>query len=131
MKLVQEVPRFEKMPLKIVEEIMSVCTIESYRDGTRIIEQGDDADCMYFVKRGALIVEIDGIGQVSTLQIGQFFGERALFEEDQDVRTASVVANGDVELLVLHKDDFTVLLEDFPEFGQDVLLAKTYNYVDA
>ena len=130
--LVKEVPLFKNLPLKIAEEILSLCKKEIYSAGTLIIEQGDEADCMYFIKSGKLDVLLRGVGHIATLAAGKFMGERALFEEDQDVRTASVYASkdGEVELLALYKDDFIVLLEDFPAFAREVENTSVDHYID-
>ena len=131
--LVKEVPLFKNLALKIAEEILSLCKKEVYSAGALIIEQGDEADCMYFIKSGNLDVSLRGVGHVATLSAGKFMGERALFEEDQDVRTASVHASsdGEVVLLALYKDDFTVLLEDFPAFAREVdSISGSLAYID-
>jgi CRP-like cAMP-binding protein len=131
--LVKEVPLFEQLPLKIAEEIIALCSKRRYGRGELVIEQGDEADCMFFIKAGTVDVVLAKEGHVATMRPGQFFGERALFEDDQDVRTASVLASagGDVDLLVLEKDDFVVLLEDFPAFAREVdALSGSLQYVE-
>ena len=130
--LVKQVPLFKNLPLKIAEEILALCKKEEHSAGSLIIEQGDEADCMYFIKSGNLDVTLRGVGHVATMTAGKYFGERTLFEEDQDVRTASVSAakDSEVQLLTLYKDDFTVLLEDFPAFAREVENTTADHYID-
>ena len=126
-------PLFKNLPLKIAHEILALCKKCSYGRGELVIEQGDEADCMFFIKTGTVDVVLKNKGQVATMGPGQFFGERALFEDDQDVRTASVLASdeGDVHLLMLEKDDFIVLLEDFPAFAREVdSVSGGLSYID-
>ncbi|MDX1333886.1 MAG: cyclic nucleotide-binding domain-containing protein [Robiginitalea sp.] len=78
-----------------------------YKDGEIIIKQGTRGNCLYVVQEG--IVEIihetpDGDVKVAELGKTEFFGEMGLFEED--VRSCTVRALGDVKILTIDKRNF-------------------------
>ena len=54
---------------------------QQLQPGTTVCKQGDIGDCMYFIDKGKLDVFVDGLGQVSDLGAGDFFGELALLYE--------------------------------------------------
>ena len=78
-----------------------------YKDGETIIKQGTVGDCVYVIQKGKVevISEKDGKEiKVAELDEKEFFGEMALFEKD--VRSCTVRALGDVNILTLDKKNF-------------------------
>lgn len=79
-----------------------------YADGEAIVSQGQTGNCMYVVQQGSVQVLRETDGQEVPLAMvheGGFFGEMALFGEDE--RTATVRARG--EATVLTVDQHTLL----------------------
>ena len=105
----------------------------SYEDGQAIVKQGDPADALYFIKTGKVHVliktdsEEEGLGhKVAELKSGDFFGENAVSGEAKPTRAASIVAEGDVDMLKLTSEDFAETIGDLAEalkynFNQKVL----------
>jgi CRP/FNR family cyclic AMP-dependent transcriptional regulator len=78
-----------------------------YRDGEIIVRQGDRGDHMYIIQTGQAEVLQEKEGQevrLAVLSEGDIFGEMALFE--QEVRSATVRALGDVRVLIVDKINF-------------------------
>lgn len=74
-----------------------------------IVSQNERGDAFYIVKSGQVLVMKDG-AVLRTIGKNDYFGERSvLFNE---VRTASVVAEGEVECWVLHRPDFLSIIDD-------------------
>lgn len=68
--------------------------------GEKVFSEGDNADVMYLVIGGKVLISIDRSGSsvpVAELTKGQIFGEMALL--NQDIRNATASALEDVELL--------------------------------
>jgi glutaminase len=85
--------------------------------GTRIIERGAPARELYCIVRGRVSVVVDGLGtddrrRLSTLGPGRSFGEEVLFAKGH--RTTDVIADTDVEVLVLPIDAIDDLLTTEP-----------------
>ena len=94
------------------------------RQWAEIVRIGDPGDAMYLILEGELRVRImvDGKEKIlTTLGVGEFFGEIALF--DHGARSADVVANLDSKLLKVGSDAFDRLIVDAPELAAPILHA--------
>ncbi|MBF0343418.1 MAG: cyclic nucleotide-binding domain-containing protein [Nitrospirae bacterium] len=80
--------------------------------GEVVIEEGRQADATYIVKKGAALVDIAGLGSIP-LTTGDMFGELSIFTGEPI--TASVRADGALEVYVISKPMITDLLNTIPE----------------
>lgn len=85
-------------------------------EGTDICREGEPATSMFVIAQGSVQVYFtDPNGNrvdLAKLAEGDFFGEFALFEGG--VRKASVSANEETELLELSKENFDLVVSEFP-----------------
>lgn len=96
-----------------VGKIADVVQLKSYDAGTKIIRQGEKGTTFYIIFKGTVKVIENGT-RVNTLQSGQFFGERALFETEET--TANVIAEeGGTSCLTINRFDFKQLIGNIPE----------------
>ena len=89
-----------------------------YANGEDIVRQGDVGNCMYVIQQGqaeVLLKKEDKQFCVALLEEGDFFGEMALF--DQEVRSATVRAKGDVRALTLEKRNFLRRIHEDPSLA--------------
>lgn len=89
-----------------------------YADGEVIVRQGEVGNCMYVIQGGQVEVLLrkgDSDICVAVLGDGDFFGEMALF--DQEVRSATVRARGEVRLLTLEKKSFLRRIHEDPSLA--------------
>jgi len=81
--------------------------------GERVIQQGDDGDCMYMLETGSVDC-LKKVGDdekvVKTCDSGEVFGELALLYNC--ARAASVVATEDGTLWVLDRETFNFIVKD-------------------
>lgn len=98
-------------------EIGSRVTTLQLPAGAWLFRQGEPGDSLYVVRSGSLeaVVETPDPGVVRVLSRGAIVGELALLTES--VRSASVRARRDSELLELTRRDFAELLATRPEFA--------------
>jgi voltage-gated potassium channel len=104
--LVANVPFFEALPAARIAEIAGVLHSQLAMPRETIVQQGDPADCMYFIVEGQ--VEVKLMERSVFLGEGDFFGEIALLTES--TRTATVIAATTTQLLVLRVDEFRQIL---------------------
>jgi CRP-like cAMP-binding protein len=78
--------------------------------GTVLAQQGTPARQAFVIVSGEAKVEIDG-RQIATLGAGDAFGEMALLSRPVGLRSATVTATTDLELLVLEPRSFSTLME--------------------
>jgi CRP/FNR family cyclic AMP-dependent transcriptional regulator len=93
-----------------------------YPDGTIIVRQGEVGNCMYVIQEGEVEVLLrkgDTDVRVALLHEGDFFGEMAIF--DQDVRSATVRARGEVRILTLEKRNFLRRIHEDPSLAFRIL----------
>jgi len=86
-----------------------------YRNKEIIVQQNDVGDCMYVIQSGEVEVLQSKNGNEVRLAIigqGDFFGEMAIFE--QEVRSATVRARGEVRLLTIDKKNFLRRIHEDP-----------------
>ncbi len=89
---------------------------EKIKDGETIVEEGTWAFYAYILKSGKakVLKNIDDRPVlIRTLSTGDVFGEMAFLGGVK--RTASVVADGDVEVEIISKDAFMDALDQLPE----------------
>ena len=93
-----------------------------YHDGEIIVRQGEQGNCMYVLQKGEVEVLLrDGDKELclAVLGEGDFFGEMGLFE--QEVRSASVRALGEVRALTVDKKTFLRKVHEDPSMAFNIL----------
>lgn len=91
----------------------------SLRCGEFLFREGDDADALYIVERGALRI-MSGSTVYETVQTGGIVGEMAIIDEGMP-RSASVIAGTYAELIKIDASQFTALIANEPEFALMVM----------
>jgi MFS family permease len=108
----RQVPAIAMLPHKTVEEMASRVQLERVADGEVIVHEGERGDRLFIIKTGEALVAARGAGQrdvsVATLGKSDYFGEIALLRDVP--RTATVRAQGEVELYSLERAAFQELL---------------------
>lgn len=108
----KQVPNFNKKDDQILQHIGNLLRKEFFNANEVIVRQGDRGDKFYIIRVGTVTVSKNNKGIIGILERGQFFGERALLEED--CRQATVTANNPgVECLTLTREEFLQHFLDF------------------
>jgi MFS family permease len=101
--LLRAIDLFAPLPQPILESLAQATKTVRLAPGEEIFRQGDLGDRYYVVAEGEVEVVADG-RVVNVTGPGGYFGEIALLRDVP--RTATVRANGEVELLALDREDF-------------------------
>jgi CRP-like cAMP-binding protein len=94
-----------------------VASEEFYPKDSVIIEEGTLGDWVYVILEGSAKVRKktpEGLVTVDTLKEGDVFGEMGFLEGGKKMRSASVIASGDVWLGVLDGEKLTRDFEQIP-----------------
>ena len=97
-----------------------IASEETYPDKAVIIEEGNKGNWVYVVLKGKVKVTqrtAKGTVTIETLKEGDIFGEMALFEIGEESRTASVIADGPVEVGLL---DNELLIHEFESLSSQL-----------
>jgi CRP/FNR family transcriptional regulator, cyclic AMP receptor protein len=91
--------------------------------GKVVVSEGATGREFYLILEGQAIVRRGG-RRVAMLGPGQYFGELSLL--DRGPRTATVVADTDMNLLVLGQREFSTILEAVPTVSHKLLEAMAH-----
>ena len=97
----------------------------AYGAGAVIVRQGDEGDTFFIIKSGEVRCTIRGDAEsveVARYKAGDFFGERALVNNER--RAATVTAVTDVVCLYLNREAFALLLGPF----EDIFRRRVQGY---
>ncbi len=112
-ELLARVPLLADLDPGELERIAQVAIPRSFPKGARVFHEGDESDACYVIREGEVRVtreHSDGRAiALATLGPGELVGELAML--DGGVRSASVEALSDVELLAVSAGDMRGLLE--------------------
>jgi CRP-like cAMP-binding protein len=111
-------PVFEGVPPEARMALAEKFQLQSYEDGTVVVKEGEAGNIFYLIRSGHVKVSTRGMGHqgdpvaLGKMGEGSFFGEVSLLTDKP--RTATVVADGPLELMELTRDDFKAIVADYP-----------------
>jgi len=124
-ELLRSVPLFTDLEQGELERFSQVAVPRSFPAATRVFHEGDHSDACYIVRSGSFRVtreHSDGRAiTLATLGPGDIFGELAML--DGEVRSASVEALSDGELLALPAGEVRSLLGRHPDITVKLIAA--------
>lgn len=109
--LIESVPLFSSLDNYEKMNVADALQSRTYADGEVVLNQGDDADCMYFVEEGEVSITIkkgDESVEVKRCTKGSYFGELALLTHKP--RAATATAKGKSKFAVLEVGAFERLM---------------------
>lgn len=113
-KILKELFVFRGLTPLELTQFNKILKTRKVKAGEVVIAEGEEGDAMFIIKAGEFEV-CKGKGErkkiLARLHPGEHFGEMALI--DRLPRSASVVAVSDGELLVIPKEPFLKILEEF------------------
>lgn len=112
------VPLFGELPIDLLTQVAQAAETVAVGAGEMLFRQGDRGETLYIVRSGRLEVLVDD-EIVRVHGRGEAFGELALLSGG--VRTASVRARRDSDLLALHREEFDRLLDTEPAFSRALI----------
>ena len=114
--LLEKIPLFSSASQDFIKEISGALKPQVVTPREALFKAGDPAKALFFVVQGELeVVSGDESRLLSTLATGDFFGEIALFSQDN--RSATVRAKTYCDLYRLEKDDFDAVVKHFPDIA--------------
>jgi serine/threonine protein phosphatase PrpC/CRP-like cAMP-binding protein len=117
-QVLSQMPLFRQLDEREMLRVLQVTEVEPYKDGERVITEGERGECLYIVLDGQVRV-IRGETEVKTLSVGEHFGEMALIRSQP--RSASVESVGNSELLQIRRADFFEILRSQPRIAVKLL----------
>jgi CRP-like cAMP-binding protein len=107
-RLLSQVPLLTSLEPSKRSWLAKGMNLRTYLPGDTIIREGDSGESFYIIEQGECVVTSLGVGELTRLRRGEFFGELALLRDAK--RNASVWAGTDVRVLELARPDFDRLI---------------------
>lgn len=119
----QRVELFHSLTDEELSELAQELSVAPFVRGEALTRQGAQAHWLYIMTKGdaEVRVAIDGNNltqHVATLHAGDFFGEMGMMTGEP--RSATVIAETDVECYRLDKESFNKVLRRRPELAEDI-----------
>jgi CRP/FNR family cyclic AMP-dependent transcriptional regulator len=123
------VPLFEGLTKKQLKKVTDLADVARFMGGATLVKHGEIGDSFYVVLTGQAKVVANG-RTLNHLLPGDHFGEISLL--DGGPRTASVVAETEMTLVIITQKDFLALLAKDPEITMCLLegMARTVRRLD-
>lgn len=106
LRILQSVELLSQLEKPDFLRLCDVLRLEQYSKGSTIIKEGETGHRFYIIKFGVVDVLKEG-KQIASLSRGEYFGEMSLLSNEP--RTATVKAQGEVELFTLGRETFEEL----------------------
>lgn len=108
-ELIRRVPLFAMLTPAQVDSLAANVGKQRIKKGVNIVDQGANSNALHLILAGrAHVVMTDSKGReviLATLKAGDYIGEMSLI--DNEPHSATVVADTQMDLLILGRDDFT------------------------
>jgi CRP/FNR family cyclic AMP-dependent transcriptional regulator len=104
-----------------VENFLRHCQRKSYKAKGVVLEQGAASDTLYLILDGSVSVMVEDESEpghmlvVAYLNPGDFVGEMGLFDDEEQVRSAMVVAKTQCEVAEISYERFHQVRGQFPD----------------
>jgi CRP/FNR family cyclic AMP-dependent transcriptional regulator len=117
-----KVKMFSSLNRRELARVSKAANVVSVKSGTEIVTAGTMGEEFYMILSGKAAVRRSG-RKVAELGPGDYFGEMALL--DSGPRSATVVADGDVTLVVIGQREFMGVLDETPEVARKLLVSMS------
>ncbi|MCS5646217.1 MAG: Crp/Fnr family transcriptional regulator [Candidatus Marinimicrobia bacterium] len=122
-ELLQSVALFWDLSEEELGYISQKMIARHYETGKFIfLEDSEGEQCFFVVQGSVKVTRLSKDGReviLAMLNEGEFFGEMALL--DGESRSANVIALEETEVLTLNREDFLVVLHDYPQIAIQLL----------
>ena len=122
-ELLQSVALFWDLSEEELGYISEKMIARKYEPGKFIfLEDSEGEQCVFVVLGSVKVTRLSKDGReviLAMLNEGDFFGEMALL--DGEARSANVIALEETEVLTLNREDFLVVLHDYPQIAIQLL----------
>jgi CRP-like cAMP-binding protein len=122
------VPLFASLSKKDLQRVAKASDEVTIEAGRTLVEQGRTGHEFFLILEGKAVVRRNN-RKIADLGTGQYFGELSIL--DRGPRSASVVANTQMRVLVLGQREFVGVLDSIPGMAYKILTTMAQRLRDA
>lgn len=131
-RLVRGMDLFKPLKDDRIRELCSHLGHGTFARGETIVREGEKGDSLFLLMSGSVEVffqddEDGSLDRIGRIEPGDFFGELSLLTGEP--RSATVIAETDVEVLIIEKHDLVPILESQPDIVGKLSLALAQRQV--
>ncbi len=115
------IPIFSPLSDDELERLAVASKERVFAPGEAIVRRGQEGNSMFVIRRGTVDVQVlqgDEVHTINTLRESDYFGEMSLLTGE--LRTATVVATSETEVIQINKSGLKPIFEANPELVQSV-----------
>jgi CRP/FNR family transcriptional regulator, cyclic AMP receptor protein len=116
----QNVKMFSSLNKKELNLVSRAADVVRVKAGTELVTEGTTGHEFYLILEGSATVRRGG-KKVASLGSGNYFGEMALL--DRGPRSATIVADTDMEVAVIGQREFMGVLDEVPPVAHKLLVS--------
>lgn len=117
-EVLSKMPLFQRLAERELLRVMQVAEVVRYEEGQHVVREGERGDELFIVLEGRVHIT-RGDAVLSEVGPGEHFGEMALIRSMP--RSATVTAQEESQLIVLHRRDFFDILRKETELAVKLL----------
>jgi CRP-like cAMP-binding protein len=120
-QFLSETGLFQQIPEEARTHLAGAARVHGVQAGDTIFRRGDEGDSFFVVARGKVSITLElpqGAQEVSTLQVGDFFGEIAMMTRSR--RTATVTGVEETVALEFPADEILPLCRQHAKFKERI-----------
>jgi CRP-like cAMP-binding protein len=106
--VLKRIPFLRNLPVGKVQEFLNIAEWHSFKEGEYIIREGTRGDTFFIIVSGSASIMTKGLDRSKRIGAFEYFGEVALLTNSN--RTADIVADTDVETLLIRKNKFLAFI---------------------
>jgi len=110
---------FQNASPRAIETFRQLMKSQHFKPGEPIFTYHDKSSEIYFIRKGSIKIILplhnEMVYHIATFTRGDFFGDMAFL--DKSVRSADAIAEDEVDLFILSRDEFDLTLQNFPEIA--------------
>lgn len=122
--LLSKIPLFSALPTNELEHLQKMLKVKHLQPGEVLFQEGERGEHFYILTDGELEILL-GAGTKEELLLnalgpGEYLGEMSLIVPGGE-RTATARARQEASLLVMSRDEFNALIEEYPTLAQSMV----------
>lgn len=112
------IPLFRTLNDEQLERLAQMTQVADYAPGRYVCQEGEIGESLFLILDGSVSLEKDGVELGTYRRYGDCVGEMTLLDEQP--RSASLRAATNVRILQLDRDQFEIMLSEYPEAGREL-----------